>query len=362
MKRIWAGGVQRISGYFLIGFLVLVFLTALPVLLSSSHQAGRVDAGNALNGRWSALYEEHFAKDLPVQPVSLSLWGMAEWLGFGQGRAGVIVGADGWLFSDEEFALPKNRDEILRAHLDFIEDVQAKLAAREIALVVALVPAKARVHAAHLGALAYPDYNRALYDDTLAFLRARGIASADLYAALAGLPDAFQRTDTHWSLTGAQAAAGAIGEVAMVRERLAGLTRTAFTLEEIEAQTYEGDLTRYLPLGPFKAVYDFGPEDVQRLHAIAPSSGGGADSLFGAAEIPVTLVGTSYSANRLWGFEDALKSALQVDLLNAADEGRGPFETMRGYLESSDFKNTAPRMVIWEIPERYLVLGDGRRE
>ena len=81
----------------------------------------------------------------------------------------------------------------------------------------------------------------------------------------------------------------------------------------------------------------------------------GQDALFGDAALPVTLVGTSYSANKLWHFEGHLKTAMQADILNMADEGQGPFATMRAWLDSGNFKSNKPRLVIWEMPERYLL-------
>jgi alginate O-acetyltransferase complex protein AlgJ len=78
------------------------------------------------------------------------------------------------------------------------------------------------------------------------------------------------------------------------------------------------------------------------------------NALFGDQSFPVALVGTSYSANPQWNFEGFLKEALQTDILNAADEGRGPFETMKDYLEDDSFATNPPDLIVWEIPERYL--------
>lgn len=66
------------------------------------------------------------------------------------------------------------------------------------------------------------------------------------------------------------------------------------------------------------------------------------------------LVGTSYSANELWDFPGALRKHLGRDLINVAEEGDGPLVPMVSYLNSSDFENHPPQVVIWEFPERYL--------
>jgi len=78
--------------------------------------------------------------------------------------------------------------------------------------------------------------------------------------------------------------------------------------------------------------------------------------LLGDAETPeVALVGTSYSAQPRWNFHGALQEALQQDVGNYAKEGLGPFAPMFEYLKSADFAQAPPRLVVWEIPERYLV-------
>ena len=69
----------------------------------------------------------------------------------------------------------------------------------------------------------------------------------------------------------------------------------------------------------------------------------------------MTVVGTSYSANPRWGLESQLKTTLGTDVINAAQEGKGPMVPMREYLKSATYKNAPPKLVIWEIPERFLV-------
>ena len=68
----------------------------------------------------------------------------------------------------------------------------------------------------------------------------------------------------------------------------------------------------------------------------------------------MALVGTSYSADERWNFAGALRQALGSDLVNFAEDGRGPLLPMLKFLQSDDFKNAPPRLVIWEFPERYL--------
>ncbi|MGH8464554.1 MAG: alginate O-acetyltransferase AlgX-related protein, partial [Pseudomonas sp.] len=78
------------------------------------------------------------------------------------------------------------------------------------------------------------------------------------------------------------------------------------------------------------------------------------DALFADTEIPVALVGTSYSANPHWNFLGALQQALRSDVVNYAEDGHGPLLPMLKYLQSDAFKASAPQVLIWEFPERYL--------
>ena len=42
-----------------------------------------------------------------------------------------------------------------------------------------------------------------------------------------------------------------------------------------------------------------------------------------------------------------------------ADQGLGPLVVMDKYLENDAWKNSPPRLVIWEMPERYLLMPHG---
>lgn len=74
------------------------------------------------------------------------------------------------------------------------------------------------------------------------------------------------------------------------------------------------------------------------------------DALFADNEVPVALVGTSYSANPNWNFVGALKEALRSDVVSYAEDGHGPVLPMLSYLKSDAFKNSPPQVLIWEFP------------
>jgi alginate O-acetyltransferase complex protein AlgJ len=70
----------------------------------------------------------------------------------------------------------------------------------------------------------------------------------------------------------------------------------------------------------------------------------------------VILLGTSFSADRRWNFEGALKQALEVDVQNIAVQGQGPITPMANFLSDDSALSTDLKLVIWEIPERYLTV------
>lgn len=159
--------------------------------------------------------------------------------------------------------------------------------------------------------------------------------------------DVFVRTDTHWTPLGAKVVAEQLAQT--IHEKLPALELPAATFQTRPSTTATpGDLLRYLPLPK-----GTGPQAPQ-VQATTTTKLGDGGGLLGDEPVAVTLVGTSYSAIKTWNFEGALKQALGTDVLNTADEGQGPVVPMLAYLKSQTLKDSPPKLVIWEIPERFL--------
>lgn len=343
----------KLPGSFMIGFLLFGLASALPALYSGGKETATMDAGAILKGQWASLYEKHFNKGYPFyQPVKTG-WGTADYALFREGRDGVLVGSDGWLFTTEEFAYHKNREQTIAGHLSYIEKINRQLESRGISLVVALVPAKSRLYQEKLGEYSYPSYNHPFYGQVVTHLSQANVVVADIYNALEGQQDAFLKTDTHWTPQGAQLAAQAVSDV--IHRSLQDITwqPSDFSTHKEGTEHHQGDLTRYIPISQ-----PLPPEVLDMTVTRQNGTAATEADLFGDAGIPVTLVGTSYSANPLWNFAGYLKEALQADVLNAADEGKGPFATMQAYLSDASFTSSPPQLIIWEIPERYIALPD----
>ncbi|WP_019587312.1 alginate O-acetyltransferase [Deinococcus apachensis] len=309
---------------------------------------------NVTTGQWTAAYEKGLDADVPWRRPALDLWGGAQYRLFGEARPGAVVGRDGWLYTSEEFETAPADARELRDKLRYVGEVRRDLARDGARLVVALVPSKARLYSSHLGGVRVPAAKATQYETFRRGLEAEGIIAPDLYAALRWAktgdgPNLFFRTDTHWTPDGAGVAARAVAS----QVRALGLEFPAgdFRAARAAPAIYPGDLLRYLP-GAERAP---STSDWVRARSTERVSGGGG--LLGDEGIAVTLVGTSYSAAssaNVWDFAGQLQQALGTEVLNVADQGRGPFLPMRDYLRSPERTSSPPQVVIWEIPERYL--------
>jgi alginate O-acetyltransferase complex protein AlgJ len=85
-----------------------------------------------------------------------------------------------------------------------------------------------------------------------------------------------------------------------------------------------------------------------------PGSDAGGMGLFGDAGVPVVLVGTSFSLRG--NFNGALQQAMQCRVLDSAQDGGGLLQSPTAYLTDEAFKQSKPKLLIWEIPERFLTL------
>lgn len=308
-----------------------------------------------LNGKLAHAFEKHYDDEFPIKQIGTNLWALVDYGLFGEGRQGVVIGQDGWLFSDEEFDPVAEGERHLQENLALIQGVRDELDSRGIKLVLAIVPSKSRIYPEHVGEARPTALRQDLYAHFRGAVRKAGIIAPDLLAPLEQAKNngqVFLRTDTHWTPQGAEVVAQRLGQVVRERVSLSGSDQ-AFVTEAVKNEDYKGDLTRFLPLDPLFADLMPAPDTLQKRETRAAGQEESGD-LFGDSSVPVALVGTSYSANPNWNFAGALRQSLQRDLVNHAEDGHGPILPMLKYLKSDELKDAAPELVIWEFPERYL--------
>ena len=313
-------------------------------------------SGKLLDGGWTAAYERRLEQGLALRGPAVSLWALARYRLFAQGNRGVLIGREGWLFTAEEFQAAGDLEASLRVDEAAVREVRDELRGRGVHLVVALVPAKARVYPDKLGRYALPAGQAGRYRQLLDLLAGLDLPAPDLLAPLSAARrrgEVFLRNDTHWTPLGAGAAAEALAPAVSGLLQEAGSPRARFAGSDGPPREYRGDLLNFLPLGPFQERLGPRPDVVSpRLAAAAEPAGG----LFDQPAIPVVLAGTSYSAGELWNLEGALKTAVQADVLNVAEQGQGALAPMKTLLSGTVLEEVGADVVVWEIPERYFAL------
>lgn len=322
----------------------------------------RLPAGaDILDGRLAKAFEALYDERFPARTLGTNVWAAIDYLLFDEGRPGVVIGKEGWLYTDEEFKTYADAEAAVATHLALVPWVRDELARQGSELVVALVPAKARIYPEYLGARRPAALHEGLYARARHALREAGVAAPDLARALTDCKrhePAFLRTDTHWTPAGARCVAQALrASAGRVQGHVPFRTHTA------AAEEHRGDLLRFLPLEPYFSRLLPPPDRiaVSRTERVTDPALEG-DGLFDDSAAPdVVLVGTSYSADARWNLTGALQEALRQDVVNYADKGQGPFVPMLDYLLNSSALPRAPRLVIWEIPERYLPMAQDLR-
>ena len=263
----------------------------------------------------------------------------------------VRLGRDEWLFSVEEIEYFSQHADNQTQRLNEIKSIAVELKKKNVTLLVALVPDKARVHADHLRSGRYPDWYQDRYASILMTLTRWDVPVVDLYAELskrAQTQPTYYTTDTHWNQIGADVAARAIAsqaaELGLVFPSTTFHTKTGPIEEE-----RVGDLLNMMGLETMPNWMRPNPdrEMTDTTESTLPAAAGG---LFGDVEVPVTLVGTSYSMRA--NFHGYLQAYLKANTLNVAVDGGGFIQSMSQYLRDDSFKLSPPGLLVWEIPER----------
>ncbi len=274
-----------------------------------------------------------------------------------------IVGKNDWLFVRHEIVL-EVLDKDVQKTLSLISQFNRMLARQAITLAVVLVPSKMETYVEQL-----PDdfklsaYMKGFNDAVLGALRAENVQVIDLKAPLrkAALENTssplFFRLDTHWTPSGAMAAAQAIqaGIAAspILKKALDAVPVQKYKLawaSKAQRQVKPRDITLLLPPGtPMYAAEEILRFKVSKESEIQPGLFGN-----GSPGTDLALAGSSFSGN--WsGFSDALRYTLQRDLINFSVEGdAGPWAVMRAYLRDDAFQAHRPKLIIWEMPERVV--------
>lgn len=302
-------------------------------------------------GRSTHAIETQLEQRLPARATLIASANSLRYLLTRSAGEQVRVGRDGWLFLTDELRFYPNSTNNLLAHADLIQQTSAALQPMGVQLVVVLVPDKARIYAQYLRSQPAAE-NQARYQMAIQALQQRGVKTVNLlnYLIINNIIETYYRSDTHWNQVGAQLAAQAIAQT--VRALNLDLPPATFSTDpsggEIERA---GDLIRLMGLENMPNVLR-PPVDHETLQRTRQTSADSAGGLFGDVATPVVLTGTSYSLRA--NFHGALQQALGCKILNTAKDGGGFLTALTQYLTDDAFIFSKPKVLIWEIPERFL--------
>ena len=317
--------------------------------LPSTKPVNPAEKKEYINGVYIEKFKSFFDDNIAIKEKALTFWSSIKFSLFKEGNNGVLIGSDIWLFTTEEFdeslTENQNRSEFFKR----IEHVNRIFKDKNIFLIIALIPSKTRTYEEKISQFKSPEKVHLRYGRALEELSSKEINFADLdkrfQRSKAGNP-LFYKYDTHWTYEGAMAAADEIYAVAKNLIEKYDLPERAYYMNEESPALFEGDLLQYIPsYKPLMETY----YNIEVIDGDPPVL-----DLFDSPEIPVILVGTSYSFDPRWNFEDALKMSLKLDILNLAEEGKGPFPSMDELIESEYYLEINAKIIIWEIPERYI--------
>jgi len=322
---------------------------------------GTLDVASMVAGRTAAAINYVTAHYLPIDEALRATGGVLRWRLFGSGGPQVWVGRDGWLFLTEELRPFKDAEAAMRSRIAILRHVQDQLTARKIGLLVILVPDKARVMRAEMhgprseqAEARYPELLRLLAD-----AHVPAVNLFDVFASARNMVDKgggalFYRTDTHWNQAGAALAARATAAAIKVP-----IDRgQKFDTETEPAETeWAGDLLRLMSLEkvpdglPIRLRPPADRQHVERTVALAGTQPAGG-LLDDGPSIEVALLGSSYSVNA--NFAGRLAEAIGAPIGNFAQAGGGFAAAARAYFSGATFRESPPKLVIWEIPERVM--------
>lgn len=305
-----------------------------------------------IDGQLMREFEAHFDQTFFLRDFAIRQWSNVQYLLFDEGTSGVILGKQGWLFSNQEYLWPQDFELAFEHQLDHISTVQQQLSRDGIRLILLPVPLKVGVYQQHL--VSRPDSRiLTLHDTFVDALKHRGIEVANIHADLNESSEqvpTFVRTDTHWTPEGARQAARSLA-----RQYPDLISDVPFVSRPMGDVVHQGDLLNFINFAPELAPDFFAPVQLQAYETTQKVQAFDEQSLFGDQTPSLVLVGTSYSQMDLWNFPGFLKEALQQDLVTIALQAKGPNQAMQEFITSDLATSMTPHTLIWEYPVRTLL-------
>ena len=280
-----------------------------------------------------------------------------------QNANGLTNGKDGFIFNGLEdlnwyVKSQKQSEARVDASIKLISQVNKVLAKRNIKLIFTMVPMVERIYENKLpnSFKLVPDL-KSFYKRKLSALQNAGIFAPDLNTAFmtsgkrydAQFP-MYLRQDNHWSSIGGVEASRIIAQA--IRGKYAStletLSEVKYDIEWSEPEAFNGNY--------YRALSETERAKLQRdLYKPVNFLAKPSNDLLGERQSGIAVVGTSFSENRQFGFVEGLSYHLSKDVVNNAESGKGPWTPLFDYLNSDNFQNNPPKILVWEYPEAFMI-------
>ncbi|GAA3967653.1 alginate O-acetyltransferase AlgX-related protein [Allohahella marinimesophila] len=305
-----------------------------------------------LSGELSRKFEKAYDGEFFVRQAAIEAWSNLSYWAFEEGHSGVMIGKEGWLFTNQEYLFPQDLDAAVERELRAVREAAEALRQKGKRLVLLPVPMKVDV---------YSDYSRhvltpkteALHGAFLEALTRNGIEFADVrpaFLAQRHQTPLYLKRDTHWTPQGARLAAQTLAA------RFPDIVgSTVFTSETIGKSEFKGDLTNYIKVSEWMAPELLATELVDQYQTIAASATEDEAALFGETAVEVALVGSSYTKMDEWNLAGFVKEAIRSDLITVAVEAKGPIAAMEEFFAAGLPEDNDLKTIIWEFPVRSLL-------
>lgn len=274
--------------------------------------------------------------------------------------ATIAPGNGDWYFRTEtDFKNDLSFDEV---SIEAFKNFTDAFARRGTTLILTLIPPKGiavpeDAIPAELARRAEFDREASLksFSDNLEVLRAAGIHAVGVTEFDEDAPF-YLKADQHWTQMGADQAAKVVAEYVKTLPVYKDLPKQEFQTVIKGTRSYQGKYNE--PIRKLCGVTL--PNETDPEAVTTPAGEAQTDeAMFGDEKQPdVVLVGTSNSKrDDDSNFAGALKQYMSTDVNNAAIAGVGYDDPLLIYLNSKEYKEHPPKVLVWEIPAYYTFKG-----
>ncbi|GGO32796.1 alginate O-acetyltransferase AlgX-related protein [Deinococcus humi] len=271
----------------------------------------------------------------------------------------VVKGKSGWLFTNEELQKFPATENVYLEQMGAIAQVVRLLREQGIEVAILVAPTKASIYPEFLpeNLKSNLDY-KGNYEKILDDFKRMGVSSVNLKSPLIAQKSEgllYLKTDTHWSPFGMKVASEAVAKA--MKDQLKKFPEVDFSAEYLPPiLPTSTDLLAQLPENQ---QVDFEKDPISGLRITSSE----VNLLDETPPSAITLLGTSYSTafdgrglpaayEKIFG--KTLAIAAKRDVLNYAVGAKGFWQPVVDYVRSEEYQLRPPKLILWEIPERYL--------